>query len=267
MWVYKITNKVDGKAYIGITTCSIAKRWREHLCAARTGSPKLLYRAMRKHGTLGFKIEPLYEASSLQELKVVERGLIAQYGTHANGKRGYNLTSGGEGGDIVNQPCGEQLTVAILTEEVVRFIRDPEHATLANNVLLVRVLEKFSVVCSRDAIRDARRGDTWKHMNKEAPPQHPGQGGRKGPMSEETMTRYCERLAKYQKQAVCNSVRNRTGKRGANARLSEDTVKKIFYSPLSLNKTAAEFGVSKKMVLLVKQRKAHRYLTEELQHG
>ena len=64
--------------------------------------------------------------------------------------------------------------------------------------------------------------------------------------------------------AIKKAAELRVGKRGSNARISEDTVRNVFFSPLSLNKTATEFGMSKKMVLLIKQRKAHRYLTEVL---
>ena len=68
----------------------------------------------------------------------------------------------------------------------------------------------------------------------------------------------------FRSEALAKLSDMRRGKRGANAKLPEQTVKDIFYSPLSLLKTAEQFGVSKKMVLLIKQRKAHVYLTKEL---
>ena len=57
MFVYKITNKVNPRVYVGLTVCTLEKRWREHRSAANTGVEKPLYRAMRKHGIENFSIE------------------------------------------------------------------------------------------------------------------------------------------------------------------------------------------------------------------
>lgn len=55
--IYKITNKVNGKAYVGKTTDTVQVRWGEHLkdskrkrCANRP-----LYRAIGKYGADAFK--------------------------------------------------------------------------------------------------------------------------------------------------------------------------------------------------------------------
>lgn len=97
MFVYKITNCVDGKAYIGITTKSVQSRWKAHLCSAFVKNVNYyLYNAMRKYGKEAFSVETLYEAVSHKELLSVEKGLIAQYGTYATAN-GYNQTLGGEG--------------------------------------------------------------------------------------------------------------------------------------------------------------------------
>lgn len=97
MFVYKITNNVTGRAYIGITTKSVRHRWKAHLCNAFVKNVDYyLYRAMRKYGKEAFSVETLYEASSHKELISVEKGLIAQYGTYSTAN-GYNQTLGGEG--------------------------------------------------------------------------------------------------------------------------------------------------------------------------
>lgn len=97
MFVYKITNGVNGKAYIGITTKSVRSRWKAHLSNAFVKNVNYyLYIAMRKYGKEAFSVETVYEASTLKELLAVEKGLIAHYGTYATAG-GYNQTLGGEG--------------------------------------------------------------------------------------------------------------------------------------------------------------------------
>lgn len=97
MFVYKITNTLNGKVYIGITTKTVDARWRAHLSSAYVKNVDYyLYNAMRKYGKAAFLIEPIYEATSVKELLAVEKGLIAQYGTYATAN-GYNQTLGGEG--------------------------------------------------------------------------------------------------------------------------------------------------------------------------
>lgn len=264
MLAYMITNNVNGHRYIGITVCSLEKRWREHRSAANTGSHKRLYKAMRKYGVENFGIEKIYDATSFEDLQEAEKRFIAEYETHASLNKGYNLTSGGEGRDRVDQLFGEQLPHSVLTPEIIKFIRDPSRAGVSNSVLLDEVAYKFGIECSRDAIRDARRGDTWMHLNEQYPPVKSGQGGNKPTITAEQKAKFSATLDFYRVDAQKKSAEVRRGKRSSHAKLSEDTVRDIFYNQESLLKTAHKFGVSKKMVLLIKQRRAHVYLTQGL---
>lgn len=264
MLVYMITNNVNGHRYIGITVCSLEKRWREHRSAANTGSQKRLYKAMRKYGVDKFSIEKIYDAVSFEDLQEAEKRYIAQYETHASLNKGYNLTSGGEGRDRVDQLFGEQLPHSVLTVDIVAFIRDATKQGISNSVLLQQVAAQFGVVCSRDAIRDARRGDTWAHLNEQYPPMKSGRGSNKAPMTEERRANAAITLSLHREAALKKLAELKKGKRGPNAKLPEATVRDIFYNQESLLKTADKFGVSKKMVLLIKQRKAHVYLTQGL---
>lgn len=93
---YLITNRLNNKQYVGITTGSIAHRFKVHL--KNTAGRKIdmiLYDAIRKYGVSNFSIEHVACASSVADLKQVEAALIAQYGTLA--PHGYNATLGGEG--------------------------------------------------------------------------------------------------------------------------------------------------------------------------
>lgn len=264
MLVYKITNTVNDHGYVGITTCALAKRWREHLCAAKTGNQNRLYRAMRKYGTDNFKIEVIAKAANFQELQEMEKKCIIEHDTHARNGCGYNLTEGGEGRDKLNQIYGEQFPQAVLTEALVAYIRDPQFWNVSNAKLLQQAVEKFGFKGSRDALKDARNGKSWKHLNEKHPPVVCKKGTRKPPLTEEQREKQRATLSKHHADALKASAAERSGRRAVHAKLHIDTIKNIFYSDLSLLKTANKFGISKKMVLLIKQRKAHVYLTKGL---
>lgn len=92
-FIYKITNCITGKSYVGKTICSVDKRWREHKFAAANNRNYPLYRAMRKYGIENFKIEEI-ECCSADILSEREIYWIKELGTFNNG---YNATLGGDG--------------------------------------------------------------------------------------------------------------------------------------------------------------------------
>jgi group I intron endonuclease len=263
MYVYKITNKINDKLYIGITACSLEKRWREHKCAARSGLDTPLYKAMRKHGIDQFQIVLLYEGVDRLEIQAVEKGLIAQYGSYVR-SGGYNLTLGGEGEGKVVRKIGEESHNAKLTEEMVAFIRSPSLWNKSNRELLEMLEEAFGQKINVDTIKAARQGKCWKHLDAQHPPILVKQGSRKLPLSNERRQQTKEMFDRLRAVTIAAQKLAVQGKRSKNAKLSEETVKEIFYSNLSLAQTAKAHSVSKKMVLLIKKRKAHVYLTKDL---
>jgi len=90
MFLYVITNRVNGKQYVGITT-DIEKRWGKHVSGR--GS-KLVYHAIQKYGRDNFDFEVWY-AGDEHWIKMMEYRAIVMLDTKA--PRGYNLTFGGEG--------------------------------------------------------------------------------------------------------------------------------------------------------------------------
>ena len=96
MYVYLITNTVNGKQYVGKTVQSIAARWKNHVHAVKRGSQYLLHRAIRKYGVENFRIDPLLSTLKTDaELLRWEEELISLLATKV--PHGYNLTDGGEG--------------------------------------------------------------------------------------------------------------------------------------------------------------------------
>lgn len=92
--VYKHTNKLNNKAYIGITSQKPPeKRWGVE--GIGYASSPHFYSAIRKYGWDNFDHEILFENLPKNEAGKKEQELIAQYNT-SNRKFGYNSTSGGE---------------------------------------------------------------------------------------------------------------------------------------------------------------------------
>ena len=73
MLVYLVTNKKNGKVYVGKTEKSLNSRWRHHIRDARRGSPFRFHQAIRKYGEAAFEAGELCRASSAQELDALER--------------------------------------------------------------------------------------------------------------------------------------------------------------------------------------------------
>jgi len=87
--VYLITNIVNNKKYVGITTRSIDSRFEEH-CKADS----LIGKAIRKYGKDNFTIEIIAETTSKEDTVEKEIYYISNYNSFENG---YNLTIGGDG--------------------------------------------------------------------------------------------------------------------------------------------------------------------------
>ena len=95
MYIYKITNKINSKCYIGQTTRSVKVRWLEHTkyhLTARSHCRKLA-NALRKYGIDEFIVEVIDTAISVEELNDKEVYWVQFYDSINNG---YNLVVGGD---------------------------------------------------------------------------------------------------------------------------------------------------------------------------
>ena len=94
-FIYKITNDINDKIYIGKTLSSIDKRFTEHKKDSCRIQEQIrpLYRAMNKYGCDNFHIE-LVEECPLETLSEREIYWIDFYKSYENG---YNATLGGDG--------------------------------------------------------------------------------------------------------------------------------------------------------------------------
>ncbi len=92
-YLYKITNQINGKIYIGIT-CNPELRQKQHLVWKRQSSNSMLEAAVVKYGREAFTFEILVEGSC-SYIKDLEVKAIQAYNSLASTGWGYNLHLGG----------------------------------------------------------------------------------------------------------------------------------------------------------------------------
>ncbi len=98
--VYLVTNTINGKRYIGVTSKRLAVRLSEHFSGAFTNVHSgHFYRAIRKYGREVFVITELMKCSSKEQALADEVRMIFELNPE------YNSTKGGDGqlGRVVSQ--------------------------------------------------------------------------------------------------------------------------------------------------------------------
>lgn len=93
MYIYKITNNLNGKIYIGQTIQTVEARFNDH-CRNRKNKNSGIDAAIKKYGKENFSIETICEAKTLEELNKLEKYYIKFYNS-TNSEIGYNLCEGG----------------------------------------------------------------------------------------------------------------------------------------------------------------------------
>lgn len=94
MLIYKVTNLIDNKIYIGQTTQSLTERWQQHCHRSPSQTYKShLHSAIQKYGKEHFLIEILDKTETLEELNRLEIFYIQQFDCLS--PKGYNLLRGG----------------------------------------------------------------------------------------------------------------------------------------------------------------------------
>lgn len=93
--IYKITNQINGKAYIGFTK-NFTKRMYGHQNTAQKGVGQAIHAAIRKYGWDNFSKEELYCSTNKQHTLDMEDVFINIHET--KGIKGYNVRRGGQSG-------------------------------------------------------------------------------------------------------------------------------------------------------------------------
>ena len=149
-YIYKITNNLNGKIYIGKTMRSIKQRWKEHLANIKKEECKNrpLYRAINKYGVENFSIEKIEECSDII-LSDREKYWIEYYNSFKNG---YNATKGGDGSPYIDRKLVietyKQIQNCKKTAEILNIHIDSVYKILKSNNIERKSSQEISKECS-----------------------------------------------------------------------------------------------------------------------
>lgn len=151
--VYKATNTLNGKSYIGITTKDLEKRKSEHIEKAKRGGKLSVFHNALVSYNYDFEWEVIdFEYESTEGLLNKEKDYIKFYNTFYKAEKsmGYNMTLGGEGTFGFGKINEEQV---IRIKEMIRDVDDT----------LVNIALELDVPVS--TVRAIYQGDSWTHID------------------------------------------------------------------------------------------------------
>ena len=153
--IYKITNTINNKVYIGLSS-NIEERWKAHKKRYKIETDKEyekhLYRSFRKYGLDAFTFE-IIEECPVEELADKEIYWISYYDSYANG---YNETPGGE----VICVGGEKHPNHKLTEQDVICIRN----YYKNKARRKDIYNLYKDRIGESGFSKIWKGETWKDI-------------------------------------------------------------------------------------------------------
>jgi group I intron endonuclease len=168
MIVYKATNKVNGKIYIGITSQTLqSRKWKHFLDARLKVYNSKFHRAIRKYGEDGFLWEVIDHANTMEELNERESYWISFFNSYENG---YNLTLGGSGvrgykrtedsrrKDRINK-IGEKSSSASINEEIAIKI---VHLLTSTDKSYADISKETGAKVS--VVKQINHGYSWNHL-------------------------------------------------------------------------------------------------------
>jgi group I intron endonuclease len=183
MIVYVITNKINGKMYIGQTVASLKKRWSDH--CQKSSMCRVLLAAIKKYGRENFDVKVLTYCNSLEEMNHREQYYITLFNTLA--PNGYNLMAGGKN-SIRSEETKQKMSASQLG------IRKPK---------TVEHREKIS-----ESLKGRKQSKEW--INKRIAPLV----GRKRPLSIMENLRLTRIGTKHTAETKSRMSKAHTGKRG-----------------------------------------------------
>jgi group I intron endonuclease len=189
-FIYKITNLVSKKCYIGETIQDIKKRWRDHLSAIkRDGGCKALKSAIEKYGLENFKFEVLIICFDEDRL-IYEKEYIKKYNSLV--PNGYNILEGGQEGVLGFKHSEE--TKKLISLKSKEYFNRPE----------VKEKSRQNMIELNKRIAN---GEITKKSIKWYKALEEGRiGGRGKELNDETKKKISEGVKKYFEKNDCNSI-------------------------------------------------------------
>ena len=139
MWIYKITNKINNKVYIGQSIRPIEHRFKRHINDALNNKLDThLARAIRKYGSENFYIEEVDKANNQDELNKKEQFWIRKYDAINSG---YNET------DALYK-CGGNTYKNKTSEEMENIKLKLKESKIGNKNPMARKIKRINVLTS-----------------------------------------------------------------------------------------------------------------------
>lgn len=154
--IYKVTNLVNGKAYIGQTIGTPKRRFYEHTYEARNPRGRnVFHAAIRKHGERNFYPQALLVCSA-EMANYYEAEMVKLHGTHAGNGGGYNCANPLNHHRSISSAKGEKHGSAKLTDAQALEIRTRTDLNSREVCALYGV--------GRHTVNGIRNGTRWKHL-------------------------------------------------------------------------------------------------------
>lgn len=106
--IYKITNTVNQKVYVGQTIQALEARFRDHCNLKKSTERSAIRFSIQKYGRGNFKIEEIDQAESQDELNKKEIYWIGRLNCLC--PNGYNLSLGGNGGGKLHESTKRKIS-------------------------------------------------------------------------------------------------------------------------------------------------------------
>lgn len=145
MYIYKITNKVNGKIYIGQSIRPIEQRFQRHINDAVNNILDTHFaRAIRKYGKENFYIELVETCDNQTELNLREQYWIRKYDSINNG---YNETD-------ATSKCGGNTYMSKTESEMKEISEKISKTKLGSNNPHSRSVKVFNIVTNEEKVFD-----------------------------------------------------------------------------------------------------------------
>lgn len=159
-YIYKITNNINGKIYIGLTTNTIERRFQQH--CLNPFKTSVIDNAIKKYGKENFIVEEVDKCQNKdlkelrKELGILERKYINLYKSSVK-LGGYNITDGGQ-----NDPCTKSVDKYDFNGNLLDTYCSISDALRKNNIS-DKKSNNISKVCSGKRI--SAYGFIWRYHN------------------------------------------------------------------------------------------------------
>lgn len=166
--IYKATNKINNKSYIGFTSNFVHRKYRHKYYSLTKQIDNYFYNAIRKYGWDNFEWQIIYQSKDITYCKnIMETHFITEYRTFVGflDCNGYNTTMGGDGTLGLHDPKSDKhksniskaLTGRKLTPEHISaaaFGRSKEYLMLNPNNEIVKI-KNMSEYCRNNNLNQS----------------------------------------------------------------------------------------------------------------